>query len=269
MKKHFQKIAMYVMILSSLVNKINAQNTNDTVNVQKPVQDSMMTTEIQKSRLNYKSLIIPAAFIAYGVAGLSIKNLKQLNLSTKVEINEHQPAHIQLDNYTQYAPAVMVYGLNAVGIKGKHNLRDRTIIYASSQLIAAAFTIPLKYLVKEERPDGSNTLSFPSGHSATAFSSAQFMFREYKDTNFWLSISGYPFAVFTGVYRMLNDKHWLGDVVAGAGFGILSTELAYWLFPKIDHLLRGKNKIKNSLSSTMVMPFYQNKTVGIGLLKTF
>lgn len=203
------------------------------------------------------------------MAGLSIKNLKQLNVSTKVEINEHQPTQIKLDNYTQYAPAVMVYGLNAMGIRGKHNLRDRTIIYASSQLIAAAFTMPLKYLVKEERPDRSNTLSFPSGHAATAFSSAQFMFREYKDTNFWLSISGYPFAIFTGVYRMLNDKHWLGDVVAGAGFGILSTELSYWLFPKIDNLLRGKNKTKSSLSSTMVMPFYQNKIVGIGLVKTF
>ncbi|WFB68530.1 hypothetical protein [Chryseobacterium sp. WX] len=68
---------------------------------------------------------------------------------------------------------------------------------------------------------------------------------------------------------MLNDKHWLGDVIAGAGFGILSTELAYWLFPKIDNLLRGKNKVKTSLSSTMVMPFYQNKIVGIGLVKTF
>jgi membrane-associated phospholipid phosphatase len=61
----------------------------------------------------------------------------------------------------------------------------------------------------------------------------------------------------------------VGDVVAGAGFGILSTELAYWLFPKIDSLLRGKNKTKTSLSSTMVMPFYQNNTVGIGLVKNF
>ncbi|WP_288445865.1 phosphatase PAP2 family protein [uncultured Chryseobacterium sp.] len=269
MKKQFQKTLMYAMILSAALGRINAQNTTDTINVQKPAQDSIVTTEIQKSKLNYKSLIIPTAFIAYGVAGLSIKNLRQLNLSTKDEINEHQPKKIQLDNYTQYAPAVMVYGLNAIGVKGKHNLRDRTIIYASSQLIAAAFTMPLKYLVKEERPDGSNTLSFPSGHTATAFSSAQFMFREYKDTNFWLSISGYPVAIFTGVYRMLNDKHWLGDVVAGAGFGILSTELAYWLFPKIDNLLRGKNKVKNSLSSTMVMPFYQNKIVGVGLVKTF
>jgi len=159
----------------------------------------------------------------------------------------------------------MVYGLNAVGIKGKHNFRDRTIIYATSQLISAAFVLPLKHIVKEERPDGSNKLSFPSGHTATAFSSAQFMFREYKDTNFWLSISGYSLAVFTGVYRTVNDKHWVSDVVAGAGFGILSTELAYWLFPKINGLLTGKEKKK----ATLVMPYYQNKGFGIGLVQNF
>lgn len=57
----------------------------------------------------------------------------------------------------------------------------------------------------------------------------------------------------------------VGDVVAGAGFGILSTELAYWLYPKINNLIGGKNQN----SATMVMPFYQNKSVGIGLVKTF
>ncbi|UEQ77400.1 phosphatase PAP2 family protein [Chryseobacterium arthrosphaerae] len=269
MKKYFQKTLICIMTVSAALGRINAQNTKDTVAVHEPSQDSITAAGIQKNKLNYKTLIIPAALIGYGVAGLAMDNLKDLNSSTRTEINEHQPTRIKLDNYTQYAPAAMVYGFNAIGIKGKHNLRDRTIIYASSQLIVAAFTMPLKYIVKEERPDGSNTLSFPSGHSATAFSSAQFMFREYKDTHFWLSLSGYPLAIFTAVYRMLNDKHWLGDVVAGAGFGILSTELAYWLFPRIDTLLRGKNKPKNALTSTMVMPFYQNKTVGIGIVKTF
>lgn len=267
MKREFQKSLICLLAFMSFFNKMNAQNSVDSITVKETVSDSI--SSIQPTKLNYKSLIIPAAFISYGVIGLSSSKLKQLNFSTRTEINEHQPTQMNLDNYTQYAPALMVYGLNAIGVKGKHNLRDRTIIYASSQLISAAFTMPLKYLVKEERPDQSNTLSFPSGHSATAFSSAQFMFREYKDTNIWLSLSGYPFAIFTGVYRMLNDKHWLGDVVAGAGFGILSTELAYWLFPRIDNLLRGKNKVKNLSGSTMIMPFYQDKIVGVGLVKSF
>ncbi|HAO26587.1 MAG TPA: PA-phosphatase [Chryseobacterium indologenes] len=268
MKKHSQRMLIYVIVLISAAGKVNAQNNNDSIAIQQPT-DSITTAAIQKNTLNYKSLIIPAAFIGYGVAGLSVRSLKEINRDTKTEVDEHRPARTIFDDYTQFIPGLMVYGLNMAGVKGKHNFRDRTIIYASSQLIVTAFTTPLKYMVKEERPDRSNRLSFPSGHAAIAFSNAQFMFREYKDTNFWLSLSGYPFAVFTGIYRIINDKHWVGDVVAGAGFGILSTELAYWLFPKIDSLLRGKNKTKTSLSSTMVMPFYQNNTVGIGLIKNF
>ncbi|AZB16951.1 phosphatase PAP2 family protein [Chryseobacterium indologenes] len=268
MKKHSQRMLIYVIVLISAAGKVNAQNNNDSIAVQQPT-DSITTAAIQKNTLNYKSLIIPAAFIGYGVAGLSVRSLKEINRDTKTEVDEHRPARTRFDDYTQFIPGLIVYGLNMAGVKGKHNFRDRTIIYASSQLIVTAFTTPLKYMVKEERPDRSNRLSFPSGHAAIAFSNAQFMFREYKDTNFWLSLSGYPFAVFTGIYRIINDKHWVGDVVAGAGFGILSTELAYWLFPKIDSLLRGKNKTKTSLSSTMVMPFYQNNTVGIGLIKNF
>lgn len=202
---------------------------------------------------SYKKLIIPAVFIGFGVVSLSSDALKNLNSSTKYEIGEHQPKHITLDNYTQYLPAAMVYGYNLAGIKGKHNLKERTIIYGTSQLISAAFVLPLKHLVKEERPDGTNHLSFPSGHTTTAFSSAHFLFREYEDENIWLAISGYPIAIFTGVYRTLNDKHWVGDVVAGAGFGILSTELAYWLFPMVNKLF---NK-KESKNITLIYPVLQ------------
>jgi len=216
-------------------------------------------------KLDYRHLIAPTLLIGYGIIGLESDWLKQLNHSTKYEIGEHQPKKISLDNYTQYAPAAMVYGLNAIGIKGKHNFKDRTIIYATSQLIAAGFVVPLKRLVKEERPDGSNNQSFPSGHTTTAFSSAQFMFREYHDSNFWLSISGYSFAVFTGVYRTINDKHWVNDVITGAGFGILSTELAYWLYPKINRLITSHEKN----GATVVMPYYQNKNFGLSLVKTF
>ena len=214
---------------------------------------------------SYKKLIIPTVFIGFGVVSLSSDALKNLNSSTKYEIGEHQPKHITLDNYTQYLPAAMVYGYNLAGIKGKHNLKERTIIYGTSQLISTAFVLPLKHLVKEERPDGTNHLSFPSGHTTTAFSSAHFLFREYEDENIWLAISGYPIAIFTGVYRTLNDKHWVGDVVAGAGFGILSTELAYWLFPMVNKLF---NK-KESKNITLIYPVLQPKNLGAGFVLNF
>jgi hypothetical protein len=264
MKCAQKKNAIILILVLATTFRVAAQDTirNSAI----VFQDSILTVKTDKTyKLNYRHLIAPTVFIGFGIVSLESDGLKQLNYSTRDEIGEHQPEHTSLDNYTQYAPAALVFGLNAVGIKGKHNFRDRITIYATSQLISAAFVLPLKHIVREIRPDASNNLSFPSGHTATAFSSAQFMFREYKDTNFWLSISGYSLALFTGVYRTINDKHWVSDVVAGAGFGILSTELAYWLFPKINSLLTGKQKC----TTTMLIPFYQNKGFGVGLLQHF
>jgi membrane-associated phospholipid phosphatase len=42
-------------------------------------------------------------------------------------------------------------------------------------------------------------------------------------------------AATTGYLRMYNNKHWFGDVVAGAGVGILSAKFSYWLFEKLNN----------------------------------
>ncbi|NPA08832.1 MAG: phosphatase PAP2 family protein [Chlorobi bacterium] len=263
MKKFFAGLFLIV----GSVQLISAQEA-DSLQFQDNADSAMVLKSLPEDKthqFSYKKLIVPTVLISYGIASLSIDELRNLNSSTQYEISEHKPDHIKLDNYTQFAPAVLVYGLNALGVKGKHNFRDRSIIYGTSMMITSAITIPLKHAVKEERPDHSNRLSFPSGHTAIAFASAQFMFREYKDHNLLLGISGYSLAVFTGVYRMLNDKHWFGDVIGGAGFGILSTELAYWLYPKINKLLGGKPE----KSQAMMMPYYQKGNVGIGFVKNF
>lgn len=216
-------------------------------------------------KFSAKKLIVPSMLISYGVLSLTEDGLKTLNKSTRYESSEHIIPGAKIDNYMQYAPAIAVYGFNLAGVKGKHNFKDRTTIYATSQLVSAALVLPTKHLVHEQRPDGSNNMSFPSGHTATAFSSAQFMFREYKDNNFWLSISGYPIAAITGIYRVFNDKHWVGDVVAGAGIGILSTEIAYWLFPVTSKWFAPK-KDGETIS---FIPFYQPQNIGLTIIKTF
>lgn len=218
-----------------------------------------------ENQLSTGKLIVPSALITAGILSLTTKGMKNLNSSTRFEIYEHQPKHTLWDNYTQYAPVMLVYGLNLAGVKGKHNLHDRTLIYATSQLIATAMVVPLKYATREARPDGSDFRSFPSGHTATAFSSAQFMFREFRNNNFWLSIAGYPIAVFTGVYRTFNNKHWAGDVLAGAGIGILSTEIAYWLSPISTRLLGGQKQDHYKV----LLPQYNNGTYGLTYTQNF
>lgn len=216
-------------------------------------------------RLSPKKLILPSGLIAAGAISFAIPAMKKWDLGIRQEVAEHNLTRTALDDYTQYVPGAMVYGLNLFGVKGRHSLGDRTIIYASSQLIAAAIVTPAKSWIGEERPDGSNRKSFPSGHAATAFSNAHFLYREYRDSNTLLSLAGYPFAIFTGVYRVVNNKHWMTDIVAGAGVGILSTELAYWIYPKVSTLL---NK-KNGNTQSMVMPYYQSQKIGVSYYMVF
>lgn len=215
-------------------------------------------------KFSENKLIIPALCISYGAMSLLPDGLRQLNRSTRSETREHVVAGAIIDNFMQYSPAAAVYGLNFLGVKGMHNFIDRSLIYGTSMIISTAIVYPAKHLIREERPDSSDQLSFPSGHTTIAFASAHFMFREYKDSKLWLAILGYPVAALTGVYRILNDKHWVGDVVAGAGIGILSTEISYWLYPALHKLINPKNKQR----TYALMPAWQGKQIGFSLIKS-
>lgn len=212
-----------------------------------------------------KSFIIPAALISYGFTSLGNHGLKDINRNLNEEIAIEHPHHaLSIDNYLQYVPALAVYGLNAVGIHGKHNFKDRTILYGMSMLISNSATFSIKKFSHEQRPDGSDYYSFSSGHTANAFVAAEFMRQEYKDVSPWYGIAGYAVAATTGYLRMYNNRHWFSDVVAGAGIGIASTKLAYWLYPVIQ---RGLFKNKNP--NTVITPTYQDGAVGLGLVHKF
>lgn len=137
------------------------------------------------------------------------------------------------DDYLQYAPAAAVYGLKFAGVKGRNNLGRATLSYVTSLAIMGILVNSIKYTAKVERPDGSKNNSFPSGHTAMAFTNASFLHKEYGMVNPGYSIAGYGSAALTGLGRNLNNRHWLPDVLAGAGIGILSTELGYFFIDKI------------------------------------
>jgi hypothetical protein len=221
--------------------------------------------EISRRNSGITSLIIPAAFITYGFVTLKTKGLKQLDKNTQFEITEDHPKFItKIDNYLQYSPAFAVYGLNALGVKGKNNLNDRSMIYGLSSIISAATVLSLKRLTKIERPDGSGANSFPSGHTTTAFAAAEFLRQEYKDVSPWYGITGYTAAAATGIVRLYNNKHWVSDVIAGAGFGIVSTKFAYWIYPVIK-----RKFFKNKNTSALFVPYYQSGVGGLAVAYNF
>lgn len=218
-------------------------------------------------KFTYKQLIIPSVLIGYGVIGLESDQLLSFNSQIRAEVKEDIDEKITIDDFSQYAPAVSVYALNAFDVKGKNNMRDRSVILVTSYAIMATTVLSLKSIVHEERPDGSSNNSFPSGHTATAFMGAEFLWQEYKDKSIWYGITGYAVATGTGLFRIYNNRHWLTDVAAGAGIGILSTKIAYWINPYITKKLF-KSSSENK-STSMIMPFYNGKQYRLGFAKVF
>lgn len=133
------------------------------------------------------------------------------------------------DDYLQYAPAAVMLGMKALGVKGRSSWGRMIVSDAFSSLFMGSAVNTLKRTTHVMRPDGSNDRSFPSGHTATAFMTATMLAKEYGHKSPWIGIGAYTAASATGLMRMANNKHWLSDVLTGAGIGILSTELGYYL----------------------------------------
>lgn len=253
----FSKSWLSLFLIISFFNLSSAQ-----------INSSVDTTHIsQNIKFNYKQLIVPSLLIGYGIVGLESDKIKEWNLGIRNEVVEDIDNKLTIDDFMQYAPAVSVYALNNLGIKGKNNLKDRSIVLGTSMVFVFATVTTLKKITKVERPDASNFDSFPSGHTALAFAGAEFLYQEYKDVSIWYGVSGYVAATATGAFRIYNNKHWLTDVAAGAGIGILSTKAAYWLQPYISKHIFGASKNKGT--GALFSPYYDGKQIGGSFVMTF
>lgn len=87
---------------------------------------------------------------------------------------------------------------------------------ALSQVTTKFVTRQLKEAVGAERPDGSDNLSFPSGHTSASFAAAATLHKRYG----WkYGVPAYAVASFTGAARVQARKHYMRDVIAGAALG--------------------------------------------------
>ena len=193
-----------------------------------------------------EKLYVPGIFIGTGVVTtLFFKD--QIKYKIAEQRNKHFGSfHTRLDDYMEYASLPIAYGLDVFGVKSKNDFLNRTAILVKGEILFYASTQLLKSAVSELRPDGSDHRSFPSGHTAQAFATATFLSEEYKERLPWMPYAAYTLAGSTGILRIANNKHYIGDVLFGAGLGLLSMKTAYW-----THRYKwGKNK-KRNLSSVV------------------
>ena len=128
------------------------------------------------------------------------------------------------EDYVQYIPLVMDLGLDLAGVRSIDGYPDILIATASSFLTETIMVNGLKLLVKEERPNGTAYNSFPSGHTATAFTGAELVRLEY---GWGWGIAAYAAATAVGYGRVAHQCHWWWDTAAGALIGVASAHIGY------------------------------------------
>jgi membrane-associated phospholipid phosphatase len=232
-------ILLITFIISSAIIPATAQDSLfHTITKKKNTSPSAL----HKKYLSFRSLAVPTALIGYGFISLHSEPLLSLNKKISEEVKEDMPSFkTKVDDYLKYAPLATVYTLNALGVKGRHKFFGRTAIYIMSSVLTNQVVTKLQHSTKQLRPDGSTYTSFPSGHTAFAFVGAELMNQEFGFRSPWYSVAGYTMAAGTALLRIMNNRHWLNDVIAGAGIGILSTKLCYWLYDKLErkkHVLK-------------------------------
>ena len=204
------------------------------------------------------------------VAGWAIKGDKAMfRVNAKAEQGGKKNTQLltdfktSIDDYTQFFGPAMVVGLKLGGYDGRSDWPRLFASAGMSYAIMAAFVNGIKYTAKEMRPDGSTANSWPSGHTATAFVGASLLHKEYGLTRSpWWSVAGYGVATATGVMRVLNNRHWISDVMSGAGIGIMSTELGYAL---CDLMFKQKGLLRNDLEINSEKPSFFSISMGVGL----
>lgn len=175
------------------------------------------------------------------------KNTFRQNTQDQLHSNTRLLTHFKssIDDYSQYFGPVMTVGLKAFGYEGRSDWTRFLVSAGLSYGVMGALVNTIKYTAKEMRPDGSTANSWPSGHTANSFVGATVLHKEYGLTRSpWFSVAGYGIATATGVMRVLNNRHWVSDVMSGAGIGIFAGELGYAL---ADLLFKGKGLLRNDL----------------------
>ncbi len=189
--------------------------------------DSLRVEKKAANNAFLKLATLPAGIVVTGIIMDKSSIRKPIQYEVQHSLNGFRT---NLDDYIQYAPIAEMYMADLAGIKSKNNPWVQTKYLIISELITGGVCHTLKRVLYHRRPDGTR-YSFPSGHTSQAFVAATVLYEEFKGTNKTLAYSGFLFSTATGVLRVANNKHWVSDVLTGAGIGILVTELVYHLKP--------------------------------------
>jgi hypothetical protein len=218
---------------------------------------------------------------------------KPVNTFTVEQIRTNKSV-VSASNYvTDFGGMYEVYTLAALGAYGvlfkKEKEKTTTLLATQAYITAAAIETAVKYLTSRQRPnyydaitgknshvfhgpfyhflknDNSSFQSFPSGHTTVAFAAATVFAMEYREYRV-VPIIAYSAATAIGLSRIVQNAHWISDVMVGAALGFLCGRQVVNNYHRYSKLQLEKAKKKNTVSFNLN---YSNGTLMPGFIYTF
>lgn len=216
----FVRILCVTVLLAGCVAPIAAQETEGSrPPVVEPPSIGAVISEIPRDLLRFVSWDTALVLGAGGAAALighAWDDDLAGELETNVTLNDAmEPGHTYGAFGVQALVGVGMYAAGSFANKGRLATVGADIMRA--QILGQAYTQAVKFTVQRERPDGSNAVSFPSGHSASAFATARVLQRHYG----WkIGVPATVVAAYVATARVHDNKHYLSDVIFGAAIGV-------------------------------------------------
>lgn len=132
-------------------------------------------------------------------------------------------------DWLQYAPLAAPWVLKAAGVPTRSGWGRMAVSQGLATIFMAGTVKTMKDSFHSSRPNGSDDHSFPSGHTACAFMGATMLAFELNDVSPWYTVGAYAVATGIALERAIDSHHYPTDIAAGAGIGIFTAQLGYWI----------------------------------------
>lgn len=205
---------------------------NDTIQIKsiKTIDPTPFKVPQQKINAPFYQRAIGPLFLAAISIDLMRDSIKyDLQPRFRSVVKDSFRTHV--DDWIHYAPVLTMYSADLLKIPAKNTVWNQTKFLIISEAITSGIVWSLKLGLGIQRPNNGGYTAYPSGHTSQAFVQSQVLFNEFRETAPLLASSGFLFSISTGALRVLNNRHWVPDVLLGAGIGMLVTNAVYYFEP--------------------------------------
>ena len=205
----------------------------------------------------YQKKSHPVALTGIALTSILVINRDGLVLPVQDEVSQTIPLGEWAnfgDTMGQLVPnALYIGGMYAYGQATESTIANKRSTYMlKSTAYAGLTTMILKRIVNQRRPDKGDRLSFPSGHTTTAFAFASAVGMEHE---WYWGVGAYTIAAIVGYSRINDNVHYLHDVVFGATIG-MSFGIAL-------------HELQSPISNSFMYPIFNNQKTGFGVTVLF